>query len=104
MTIGETTISVPAEIAACFVEGGDAVFRESAKVVPPEHFVEVGASVDDEDGAGAELGGLLLLLDVCRQVAEHARMCDGEVGVAGWDEHYEPITISRAFVQLCHFT
>ena len=83
MAIGEPAMTVPAEVAISILEGGDAVFRESAKVVPPEHLVEVGASVDDEGGRGAELRGLLLFSDICRQVAEHARMCDGEVGVAG---------------------
>ena len=83
MTIGEPTISAPDEAAGSFLEGGDAVFRESAEVVPPEHIVEVGAGVDDEHGRGAELCGLLLFLHVCRQVAEHVRMCDGEIGVAG---------------------
>ena len=47
---------------------------------------------------GAELCGLLLFHDVCRQVAEHARMCDGEVGVNNWAEQDEPVTISRALV------
>ena len=100
MAIGEPAISVPGEVAVSFLEGGDAVFRESAKVVPPEHLVEVGASVDDEDGRGAELLRLLLFADVCRQVAEHARVCDGEVGVTGIVEQYEPVTNSRALVQL----
>ena len=104
MTIGERSISISAigEVARYFLEGRNAVFRESAKVVPPEHFVDVGAGVDDEDGRGAELSGLLLFLDVCRQVAEHALMCDGEVGVAGCATQYKPVTISRALVQLRH--
>ena len=86
------------EVAVSFLEGRDAVFSESAKVVPPEHLVEVGAGVDDENGRGAELFRLLLFADVCRQVAVHARMCDGEVGVFRRDRQDETATVSRALV------
>ena len=76
MTIGERTISIPGETAGSFLEGGDAVFRESAKVVPPEHLVEVGASVDDDQCSSHDRRtGLPLRHDILLDQHHERRKC-----------------------------